>query len=68
MPQRCIIESDHLPLKRISLGQNGPSRLLGLVSRVSSPKESVIRAAETAFVKAISIGEFIPNSKAISVR
>lgn len=61
VPQRCILESDHLPLKRVSLGKDGPSRFLGLVSRVDSPRDSVIRAVETAFLKAVSIGEFTPK-------
>lgn len=61
VPQRCIFESDHLPLKRISLGHDGPRRVLGLVSRVDSPRVNVIRVAETALLKAVSIGEFTPN-------
>ncbi len=63
VPQRCVLESDHLPLKRIPLGKDGPSRLLGLVSRVDSPRVSVIRAAEAALLKAVSIGEFTPKPK-----
>lgn len=58
VPQRCIIESHHLPLKKIPLGKGNPSRLLGLVSRMDSPKTNVIKAAETALLKAVSIGEF----------
>lgn len=58
VPNRCITESDHLPLKRIPLGDDVPSRLLGLVSRAGSPKAKVIKAAEAALLKAVSIGEF----------
>ncbi|PXW70414.1 LysR family transcriptional regulator [Loktanella sp. PT4BL] len=58
VPNRCIIESDHLPLERLHLGDDVPSRLLGLVSRADSPKAMVIQAAETALLKAVSIGEF----------
>lgn len=61
IPQRCISERDHLPLKRISLGPGSPRRLLGLVSRKDSPKIKVIEAAETAFVNAVSLGEFAPT-------
>lgn len=62
VPQRCIIENDHLPLRKISLGPDGPSRLLGLVSRTDSPKAGAIKAAETALLKAVSIGEFTIKS------
>jgi len=58
VPNRCIVESDHLPLKKIPLGNGAPSRLLGLVSRVDTPRTNVIKAAETALLKAVSIGEF----------
>ena len=61
VPQRCVVESDHLPLKKVSLGLNGPSRLLGLVSRMDSPRIGVINAAETALLKAVSIGKFTPK-------
>ena len=61
VPQRCVLESDQLPLKKISLGENGPRRLLGLVSRVDSPRAGVIKAAEIALLKAVSVGEFTPK-------
>jgi len=58
VPNRCIVESDHLPLRRIPLGGDAPSRLLGLVSRIDSPKAMVTKAVEAALLKAVSIGEF----------
>ena len=61
VPEICILESDHLPLKRVSLGKDGPRRILGLVSRIDSPRTSVITAAETALFKAMSVGEFAPT-------
>ena len=61
IPQRCISESDHLPLKRIPLGPGSPRRVLGLVSRKDSPRIKVIQATETAFVSAVSVGEFAPT-------
>ena len=61
VPQRCIRGIDHLSLKTISLGDDGPIRILGLVSRTGSPKTSVIKAVETALLKAVSIGEFMPK-------
>jgi DNA-binding transcriptional LysR family regulator len=58
VPHRCIVESDHLPLTRIPLGNDVPCRLLGLVSRVDSPKGKVTNAVEAALLEAVSIGEF----------
>lgn len=62
VPKRCILESEHLPLRTISLGKGSPRRILGLVSRTDSPRVSVIKAVETALLKAVSIGEFTMKS------
>lgn len=62
VPKRCIAESDHLSLKTMSLGKNAPKRSLGLVRRNDSAKGKVIGAAEAAFLKAIEIGQFTPQS------
>ncbi len=56
VPQQCILESGHLPLKRISLGSDAPRRVLGLVCREDSPKINVIAAVQTALLKAVSTG------------
>lgn len=62
VPQRCILESDHLPLTRRPLGKDAPRRILGLVSRDDAPKAKVIEAVEVALLDAVSIGEFnIPS-------
>lgn len=58
VPKTCITESDHLPLKRIPLGNDAPSRQLGLVSRADSPKAKATQAAKAALLTAVSIGEF----------
>ena len=58
VPKRCITENEHLPLKTISLGQDAPKRTLGLVRRADTPKAKVVKAAETAFLKAVEIGTF----------
>jgi len=62
VPQRCIRERERLPLKTLSLGDNGPSRVLGLVSRRDSPRASLVGATEAALSKAVSIGEFTMNA------
>ena len=58
VPQRCITEGNHIPLKKISLGADGPRRRLGVVSRPGTPRSGVINAAEAALLKAVSIGRF----------
>jgi len=65
VPNRCIIEDDHSSLKRIPLGDDFPSRLLGLVSRGDSPKANVTKAAKEALLKAVSIGEFKSSSQVL---
>ncbi|MEL7525095.1 MAG: LysR family transcriptional regulator [Pseudomonadota bacterium] len=62
VPQRCIRESSHLPLKTLSLGDTSPSRVLGLASREDSPRTSLVSAAEAALLEAVSIGEFTIKS------
>jgi DNA-binding transcriptional LysR family regulator len=62
VPQRCIIEAEHLPLKTISLGKNSPRRSLELMRRVDSPKANIIGAAEAALLKAVEIGKFTIQS------
>lgn len=58
VPQRCIRQSDHLPLKTLAIGDDSPSRVLGLASREGSPRTSLVSAAEAALLEAVSIGEF----------
>lgn len=58
VPQRCIAEKSSLPLRTISLGEDGPHRVLGLVSRADEPRAGLIRATEAAFLESVSIGQF----------
>ena len=62
VPQRCIRESDRLPLKTLSLGDNSPSRVLGVASRQDTPRAGLVTAAEAALLEAVSIGEFTIKS------
>jgi len=59
VPQRCILEGHRLPLKTISLGNDRPKRVLGLVSQVGSSRTSIIKATNEALITAVSIGEFV---------
>lgn len=56
VPERCITESDQLPVKTVSLGKNAPTRTLGLVRRTNTPKVRIIGATETALSKAVELG------------
>lgn len=58
VPKRCVREQGQLPLKMISLGENCPSRTLGLVSRKDLPKTNLVSATETVLLEAVSIGQF----------
>ena len=58
VPQRCVSEKSNLPLRTISLGEGGPNRVLGLVSRADEPRASLIKATEAAFLESVSIGQF----------
>ena len=59
VPRRCIRENSHLPLKTIPLGKDPPRRALGLVSRADSPRANILGATRSAFLAAVSIGEFM---------
>ncbi len=61
VPKRCVTPPNPLPLKRLSLGDDGPKRKLGLIWRTESPKSRVIEAVQTALFDAISIGRFEPT-------
>ncbi len=53
VPQSRFTESEHLRLKRISLEEDGPRRIIGLVSQASRPRARVIEAVKTAFSEAV---------------
>ena len=54
IPDSRLAADDHLPLKRISLEQNGPQRVIGLVSAASSPRAKMVEAVRTALMEAIN--------------
>ncbi|MEL6573187.1 MAG: LysR family transcriptional regulator [Pseudomonadota bacterium] len=53
VPQSRFTESEHLRLKRISLEEDGPRRVIGLVSQASRPRARVVEAVKTAFSEAV---------------
>ncbi len=55
VPNSRFGERLDLPLRRIALEENGPRRVLGLVSRVSSPRAQMVEAVKTALLEATSV-------------
>jgi DNA-binding transcriptional LysR family regulator len=58
VPQRCVDNMNPLPVKKIALGPDGPSRQLGLAHRTDSPKMRVIEAVHKTLLDAVANGRF----------
>ena len=56
IPARCVAPPVTLPVKRLSLGEDGPRRILGLMWRSDSPKKRVIEEVLAAMKAAVTIG------------
>jgi len=52
VPTSCVVNPMGMPLRRLSLGHNAPSRILGLAYRKENPKIRVIEAVYKAFIRA----------------
>tara|TARA_R100000322_G_scaffold162737_1_gene125822 strand:- start:284 stop:736 length:453 start_codon:yes stop_codon:yes gene_type:complete len=59
-PRRCVSAPVVLPVKRLSLGPDGPTRTLGLCWRADSPKKRVIEEVLSALREAVETGSFDP--------
>lgn len=59
-PRRCVSSPVVLPVKRLSLGPDGPTRTLGLCWRADSPKKRVIEEVLSALREAVETGSFDP--------
>ena len=62
VPKGCVITSNRLPLKRISLGPDTCIRQLGLISHLDSVKVRVLEVLQEQLLRAVKIGKFGPNS------
>lgn len=60
VPKRCVVSSNPLPLKRISLGSDTCIRPLGLISRFDSVKIQVLEILHEQLLHAVKIGKFEP--------
>lgn len=61
VPKRSVAPQITPPVRRLSLGENGPKRTLGLVWRRNSPKERVIEEVLVALLDADETGRFDPE-------
>jgi len=60
VPKRCVAPPRTLPIKRLSLGPDGPKRSLGLVWRSGNPRQHIIEAVLSALQDAVQRGRFAP--------
>ncbi|MGI9400560.1 MAG: LysR family transcriptional regulator [Rhizobiaceae bacterium] len=58
VPGRSVRSVNSLPLKRLSLGKDGPSRHLGLAFDETNPRRRVIEEIHKALLEAVEIGIF----------
>ncbi len=56
VPRRCVASFNPLPVRRISLGPDAPTRQLGLMFRRDNPRSRVIGEVQEALVRAVGIG------------
>ena len=61
VPKRCVVASNPLPLKRISLGPDTCMRQLGLISHVDNVKVRVLEVLQEQLLSAVEIGKFDPT-------
>lgn len=58
VPKRCVQIMNPLPLKRIPLSSDGPTRELGLLSSAKTTKGSVLEEVHKALLQAVDVGHF----------
>ena len=64
VPESCVRTSNPLPLKRLPLGPEAPTRHLGLVMRKDNPRSRVMDGIEAALLESVQIGAFQPDRTA----
>lgn len=58
VPQRCVQNMNPLPLKRILLAENGPTRQLGLICPANTAKARVLDVVYDKLLQAVEVGVF----------
>jgi len=59
-PRRCVQNMNPLPIKRLALTHNTPSRQLGLLNRRDSTKSRIIDETQRVLLAAVKAGQFVP--------
>ncbi len=62
VPESCVQTCNPLPLKRLSLGRDAPTRHLGLILRRDNPRSRVMDGIEAALLDSVEIGAFQPDA------
>ncbi len=60
VPRRCVLNMNPLPLKRLALVHNPPSRQLGLLNRRDSTKILILDEVLRVLLGAVKTGQFLP--------
>ena len=60
VPKSCVQSVNPLPIRRLSLGADAPTRQLGLAYNNDHPKLDVIKEVHLTLLNAVEIGEFKP--------
>ena len=60
VPRRCVLNMNPLPLKRLALVHNPPSRQLGLLNRKDSTKSLILDEVLRVLLGAVETGQFLP--------
>jgi len=63
VPRSCVQSFNPLPIKRLSLGDDGPTRTLSLIYQENSPRMRIIEELLNAVREAIRIGILDPAYK-----
>ena len=60
-PKRCVQSMNPLPIKRLALVQNTPSRELGLINRKDNTKSRTLDEVHRFLLAAVETGQFLPT-------
>lgn len=67
VPRRCVQNMNPLPLKRVLLSQNCPTRTLGLMNPANTTKSRVLEEVCKALYAAVNIGHFTKSTTRASL-
>ena len=62
VPRSCVKTVNPIPIRRLPLGVDAPTRLLGLAHRINSPKSDLIKQVHLALLKRLKLGSSDRNT------